>query len=236
MKSTRGATAEAHANLWWKRPLDLVVGTALLVLLLPLIAVLALIVALDSPGPAFFRQERVGRHARCFRIWKLRTMHSGCDDRPHRLATADWFARRAVGNHYKTLSDPRITRVGRWLRRFDLDELPQLFNVVRGEMSLVGPRPAIPYELALYQPKYHDRLRVPPGITGMWQVTSRHQLSAPEMMELDLRYVSEASLWLDLKILVLTGPALLGLSIGARRRRRVQAARRPSAEGESPDA
>jgi lipopolysaccharide/colanic/teichoic acid biosynthesis glycosyltransferase len=217
LKSTRygeGILAQAHPRLWWKRPLDLVAGIALLLPALPLIGVSALLVVLDSPGPAFFRQERVGQHARCFRIWKLRTMHSGCDDKPHRQAAADWFAGRAVEGCYKTLSDARITRAGRWLRRLNLDELPQLFNVVRGEMSLVGPRPAIPYELALYQPRDRDRLRVPPGMTGMWQVTRRDRLSAPEMMALDLRYVSEASLWLDLKILALTGPALLGVCLG----------------------
>ena len=206
--------AEAQPRLWWKRPFDLAVALPLLVLALPVIGVLALLVVLDSAGPVFFRQERVGQHLGRFRMWKLRTMHSGCHEEPHRRAAADWFAGRAEQDAYKSLADPRITRIGRWLRRLDLDELPQLFNVVRGDMSLVGPRPAIPYELPLYEPPYLDRLRVPPGMTGIWQLTDRERLSAPQMMALDLRYVREASIWLDLKILARTGPTLLAAALG----------------------
>jgi len=195
--------------LGWKRPFDLVLGTIALVGALPLILCLALAVVLDSPGPAFFRQERVGRNGRRFRIWKLRSMHAGCDQAAHRRAAARWFAARPTGDGYKSLDDPRITRLGRLLRRSNLDELPQLFNVVRGDMSLVGPRPAIPYELDHYRGADFQRLSVPPGITGLWQVSRRDRLSAAEMMELDLRYVREASTWLDLRILVMTVPAVL---------------------------
>ena len=219
MKLTRyrgGVIAEGHPWLWWKRPLDLLVGMPLLLVALPLIGALALVIVLESPGPALFCQERIGRDGRHFPLWKLRTMQTRCQDEPHRLAALDWFVGRAHEHSYKTLSDPRITRIGRWLRRFNLDELPQLFNVLRGEMSLVGPRPAIPYELALYQPTYWDRLRVPPGMTGIWQVTRRDRLSAAEMIALDLRYVSEASLWLDLKILARTGPALVAVALRGR--------------------
>lgn len=198
----------------WKRCLDLTVGGLLLAGLLPLIGLLALLVRLDSPGPAFFAQERVGRHGRRFQAWKLRTMADGCDESLHRRAAATWFRRREDGRTYKSLADPRITRLGRWLRRANLDELPQLFNVVRGEMSLVGPRPAIPYELQHYEPAYFERLEVPPGITGLWQVSDRERLSASTMMALDLRYVREASLALDLKILARTGPLLLGGLVG----------------------
>jgi lipopolysaccharide/colanic/teichoic acid biosynthesis glycosyltransferase len=201
-------------RLWWKRPVDLAICLPLLLVCLPVIGLLALIVRLDSPGPAFFRQERVGRHGAHFRMWKLRTMFAGCGDDPHRRAAADWFAGEPANDRYKTLADPRITRVGRWMRRLDLDEVPQLFNVLFGEMSLVGPRPAIPYELNLYEPDYMDRLQVPPGITGLWQITRRDRLSAPEMMALDLRYVQETSLWLDLKTLALTAPALLLAALG----------------------
>jgi lipopolysaccharide/colanic/teichoic acid biosynthesis glycosyltransferase len=206
--------ASARRHLWWKRVLDLMVGGACLIMALPVIGLLALLVKLESPGPAFFRQERIGRFGAHFRIFKLRTMQVGCDETPHREAAAAWFAGRAVDERYKTLADPRITRVGRILRRLDLDELPQLFNVVRGEMSLVGPRPAIPYELAHYRPEYLERFLVPPGITGLWQVTQRECLSAPEMMQLDLQYVKEASLWLDLKILLMTVPALVAAALG----------------------
>src|SRR6266436_5778897 len=133
--------------LGWKRPYDLVLATIALLGALPLILCLALAVVLDSPGPAFFEQERVGLEGRRFRIWKLRSMRADCDQAVHRRAAARWFAGRAGSDGYKSLDDPRITRVGRLLRRTNLDELPQLLNVVKGDMSLVGPRPAIPYEL-----------------------------------------------------------------------------------------
>lgn len=200
--------------LWWKRPFDLVVSTIALLLILPLVLVLALAVVVETRGPALFGQERIGYEGRRFRIWKLRTMHAGCDQSTHRRAAADWFAGQAAGNSYKTLEDPRITRVGRLLRRTNLDELPQLLNVVLGDMSLVGPRPAIPYELALYRPSYFRRLNVPPGMTGLWQVTRRDRLSAAEMMRLDLDYVRRASLWLDLKVLAMTPGAVLKSATG----------------------
>lgn len=196
-------------RLWWKRPVDVIVGGMALLIALPVIAMLALLVTLESSGPPFFHQERVGRRGMFFQMWKLRTMQSGCDDGLHRRAAANWFAGQATGDGYKSLADPRITRVGRVLRSLNLDELPQLLNVVWGDMSLVGPRPAIPYELAFYEPSYLERLQVPPGLTGLWQVTRRDRLSAAEMMRLDLQYVRDASLWLDLKILARTGPALL---------------------------
>ena len=193
----------------WKRPFDLVVGTIALLGALPIILCLALAVVLDSPGPAFFGQERVGRDGRRFRIWKLRSMQAGCDQAVHRRAAARWFAGQPANDGYKSLDDPRITRLGRLLRRTNLDELPQLFNVVKGDMSLVGPRPAIPYELALYRAADFQRLSVRPGITGLWQVSRRDRLSAAEMMDLDLRYVQQASPWLDLRILFMTVPAVL---------------------------
>ena len=196
--------------LGWKRPFDLVLGTIALVGALPLVLCLALAVVLDSPGPAFFGQERVGREGRRFRMWKLRSMRAGCDHAAHRRAAARWFAGRPTGDGYKSLDDPRITRLGRILRRTNLDELPQLLNVVKGDMSLVGPRPGIPYELVHYTPTDFQRLSVPPGITGLWQVSRRDRLSAAEMIELDLRYVRQASLWLDLRILFRTVPAVLG--------------------------
>ena len=195
--------------LRWKRPFDLVVGTIALLGALPIILCLALAVVLDSPGPAFFGQERVGRDGRRFRIWKLRSMHADCDQAAHRRAAARWFAGRPASDGYKSLHDPRITRVGRLLRRTNLDELPQLFNVVKGDMSVVGPRPAIPYELAHYRSADFQRQSVPPGITGLWQVSRRDRLSAAEMIELDLRYVQQASPWLDLRILFMTVPAVL---------------------------
>jgi lipopolysaccharide/colanic/teichoic acid biosynthesis glycosyltransferase len=211
----QAATTAAPHRLWWKRPLDLTLAIVLLVPCVLLIGLLALAVALESPGPAFFRQERVGLHGARFRIWKLRSMRDGPNDAAHRQIVADWFAGRAPdGERYKTLADSRVTRVGRWLRRLELDELPQLLNVLRGEMSLVGPRPAIPYELPLYKPAYLERLEVPPGITGLWQVTRRDRLSAAEMMALDLRYARDASLGLDLRVLAMTVTAVLRSAFG----------------------
>jgi lipopolysaccharide/colanic/teichoic acid biosynthesis glycosyltransferase len=200
----------AHLDGWWTRPLDLVVGTAATLALSPVIACLALAVRLDSPGPVFFRQERLGLDGRSFRIWKFRSMYQNNDDSHHRVAASAWFAAQPTDGGYKSYSDPRITRLGRLLRKTSLDELPQLFNVLSGEMSLVGPRPGIAYELDHYLPWYFERQRVKPGMTGLWQVSGRDLLSADEMMRLDVRYVRERTLRLDMKILVLTVPALLG--------------------------
>ena len=203
----------AFSRLWWKRPLDVAVAGGLLLILGPVLALLALAVRLESPGPALYKQERVGLHGRRFLIWKLRTMKVNNDDQAHRKAAEDWFKGHRNGNGFKSLEDPRITRLGRILRRTSLDELPQMFNVIRGDMSIVGPRPAIPYELDLYEPEYFQRQDVPPGITGLWQVSGRETVSAEKMMELDLIYVRAASLSMDLKILVKTGPAVLGSAL-----------------------
>jgi lipopolysaccharide/colanic/teichoic acid biosynthesis glycosyltransferase len=204
------AESATPSSDWWKRPLDLVVGTAATLALLPLIACLAAIVRLDSPGPVFFRQERLGRDGVPFRMWKFRSMYHRSDDGRHRAAASAWFAAQPTAGGYKTLADPRITRAGRFLRRTSMDELPQLFNVVRGEMSLVGPRPGIAYELSHYLPWYFERQRVRPGMTGLWQVSGRDRVSAQDMMTLDVRYVRERTLWLDFKILFMTLPALMG--------------------------
>jgi lipopolysaccharide/colanic/teichoic acid biosynthesis glycosyltransferase len=197
-------------NGWHERVFDLVIATGVAIAFLPLIACLAVMVRLDSRGPAFFRQERLGRDGIPFWIWKFRSMHHNNDDQRHRAESSAWFAAKPTVNGYKTLADPRITRMGRLLRKTSLDELPQLFNVLRGEMSLVGPRPGIPYELDHYQPWYFERQRVKPGMTGLWQVSGRERMSAVDMMTLDIRYVRERSLWLDFQILLLTLPALLG--------------------------
>ncbi|MFY9615321.1 MAG: sugar transferase [Candidatus Dormiibacterota bacterium] len=194
----------------WKRALDLVVGGTALVMLSPVMLVLAILIRLDSPGPAIFRQQRVGLGGTMFDIWKFRSMYVGNDDESHRDAAAAWFAASPVAESYKVENDPRITRVGRFLRRFSLDELPQLFNVMRGEMSLVGPRPAIEYELSLYQRWYFDRFRVPPGMTGLWQVSGRDRTSAPAMMKFDVEYASNSSLRTDISILLRTIPTVLG--------------------------
>lgn len=191
-----------------KRVFDVCVSSGALIVLSPLIALIALFIRLGSPGPVFYGQRRIGRHGVPFTLWKLRSMHEGSSQNVHRQASQEWFRGRPTGE-LKSDSDPRITWLGRYLRRTNLDELPQLANVLRGDMSLVGPRPTMPYERPLYEPWYFEREAVRPGITGLWQVSGRHHLSAPQMMGLDVRYVRDCSLWLDLKILALTIPALL---------------------------
>lgn len=208
--SENPTASSSRQDGWWKRPLDLVIGAPAALALSPLIACLALLVRLGSPGPVFFRQERLGREGVPFRIWKFRSMYHKSDDQRHRLESSAWFEARPMVGGYKSLADPRITPLGRFLRRTSLDELPQLFNVLTGEMSLVGPRPGIAYELVNYLPWYFERQRVKPGMTGLWQVSGRDTLSAKEMMTLDVRYVRERTLWLDIKIVVLTLPALVG--------------------------
>ena len=210
MQSSAGATQAAVPRALWKRPLDLALGSVAAVVLLPLFAVLAIMIRIDSPGPIFFRQERVGRDGTSFRIWKFRSMYDKSGDVPHRDAAAAWFAGTPKDGHYKSPSDPRVTPVGRFIRKTSLDELPQLLNVLAGEMSLVGPRPAIAYELEHYQPWYFERQLVKPGMTGLWQVSGRASVSATEMMTLDVHYVRRMSPLLDVAIMLKTIPALLG--------------------------
>jgi lipopolysaccharide/colanic/teichoic acid biosynthesis glycosyltransferase len=202
------------SGLRWKRWLDVSVAGVLFVALAPVIALLGLLVMLDTPGAALYQQERVGLHGRRFLMSKLRTMHVDNDQGAHRKVVETWFEGAASGQTYKSLDDPRITRVGRFLRRFSLDELPQLVNVLAGEMSIVGPRPAIPYELDLYSPEHFERFQIRPGITGLWQVSGRHTRSAREMMEMDLRYVRELSFRLDVRILVSTVPTVILEALG----------------------
>jgi lipopolysaccharide/colanic/teichoic acid biosynthesis glycosyltransferase len=180
---------------------------------MPLWGAIALAICLDSPGGVLFRQTRLGLGGRPFTIYKFRTMRADADDALHRRAVARWAAGRgypaAGGCLYKPERDPRVTPVGRCLRLTGLDELPQLLNVLRGEMSLVGPRPALPYELEHYRPCYYERFRVRPGITGLWQVNRRRAPSLEEAMALDRQYVRRLSLRLDLAILLQTVPLLL---------------------------
>jgi lipopolysaccharide/colanic/teichoic acid biosynthesis glycosyltransferase len=170
----------------------------------------AILVRLDSPGPVFYGQQRIGFCGAPFTLWKFRSMKHRSSEEAHRQASEVWFKGAPAPGGYKRHDDPRITRVGRLLRRTSLDELPQLLNVLRGEMSLVGPRPMMPYDRPRYEPWYLERELAPPGITGLWQVSGRDRMAAPAMMALDVQYVRTWSLWLDLKILLRTVPALLG--------------------------
>lgn len=191
-----------------KRVLDVVVAVALLVVAAPLLAILALAVRLTSPGPALFRQVRVGQAGRPFRILKLRTMADGAEAR---LDDEGPLRRAYLANNFKVPAavDPRLTTIGRFLRRTSLDELPQLLNVVRGDMSLVGPRPVVPAELAMYGDAAALYEAVRPGLSGYWQVHGRSTVIGAERIALDEYYLRNRTIWLDLKILARTVPAVV---------------------------
>jgi exopolysaccharide biosynthesis polyprenyl glycosylphosphotransferase len=210
----------AGLNYVLKRAFDVIVASVLLLLTGPVMALAALLIRLTDGSPVLFRQTRIGRHGKPFELLKLRTMHRDCSDNPHRDYVRQWIRNGAAaatstrnddagGTLYKLAQDNRITPIGRILRRFSLDELPQLFNVWRGEMSLIGPRPALPYEIDHYTDDQRRRLEAVPGITGLWQVSGRNRLSFAEMVRLDLEYLEDWSLTGDLKILLRTVPTLL---------------------------
>ena len=196
----------SRLNTVVKRVFDLVVGGLTALVALPLIGVLALAVKLDSRGPVFFRQERMGRGGRVFRIFKLRSMHVDAEQLRYDLAEQNEYS----GPMFKIKSDPRLTRVGTFIRKWSLDEVPQIFNVLRGEMSLVGPRPLWVDEAARCRGWTKKRLDITPGITGLWQVTGRNDVPFDEMVKLDYMYVTGWSLSWDIKLLLETIPAVLG--------------------------
>lgn len=190
-----------------KRAMDIAVASLGLLVLSPVLVATAIAIKLESPGPVFFRQERVGRDGRRFWFFKFRSMHVDCDDTVHRRYVQGLIAGRPAGGAkkvYKLVDDPRVTRVGRFIRRHSIDEIPQLFNVLLGHMSLVGPRPPIAYEVEDYSEWHRKRLRVRPGITGLWQTMGRSKLSYNQMVKLDIFYIEHWSLWLDLRILLRT--------------------------------
>jgi exopolysaccharide biosynthesis polyprenyl glycosylphosphotransferase len=200
-----------------KRLADVTVSTAALVLLAPLFAIVAVAIKLDSRGPVFFRQERIRDADRTFRMWKFRTMVVDAEQRKHEIAHLNIHARDGgEALMFKADDDPRVTRVGRVLRRYSLDELPQLVNVLAGEMSLVGPRPLIPEEHLHVTEWRRQRLSVKPGVTGLWQVNGRSNLPFEEMVALDYRYVTNWSPWLDLGLIVKTVPQVLKGGASAR--------------------
>jgi lipopolysaccharide/colanic/teichoic acid biosynthesis glycosyltransferase len=192
-----------------RRVRDVTGALVALLLLAPVMAVIALAIRLDSPGPALFRQRRLGRGMRPFTVLKFRTMRADCDAAPHRAYVAtlidddgDGAASRA--GLFKLTGDDRITAIGGVLRRWSLDELPQLFNVLRGDMSLVGPRPVIPYEVDRYPDWYFGRFGVRPGLTGLWQVSGRNERTYEEMVRFDVEYAAGSSLRGDAAILAKT--------------------------------
>ena len=206
-------------GLFIKRVIDLIGSSLGILLFSPILFFISIMIMITSKGPVLFQQERIGQFGKKFIFLKFRSMHVNCDDAIHRdyikkLITENKASEEksdgAQGPVYKIRNDPRITPIGAFLRKTSLDELPQLLNVLRGEMSLVGPRPAIPYEFVNYDIWHRYRLlQVKPGITGLWQVIGRSSTSFDEMVRLDLKYIHEWSLWLDFKILLLTPLAVI---------------------------
>ncbi len=208
----RPAARSRRVQLVLKRSLDLVVASVLLVILTPLLATVGLAVRVTSPGPAIFRQQRLGLHQRPFTVLKFRSMRTDADPDVHRR----FLQQQANGDCddidlFKVADDARVTPVGRLIRKLSIDELPQLVNVVRGEMSLVGPRPDLAYSLDIYAAHHFRRFDVAPGLTGLWQVSGRSELSYLEMLELDVAYADGWSLGLDLLILARTLPELMAV-------------------------
>lgn len=215
-----------------KRVTDFLFSFIMLIILSPFIFLISLLIRMDSPGPAIYSQKRVGcrlswkgktlqKEVRLFTFYKFRTMYQNSDDSIHRrfitayihndLEAMARLQQAAVeqGNEYKLNGDPRVTRIGKILRKTSMDELPQLWNVLTGDMSLVGPRPAIPYEVEMYEPWHMCRLSTLPGLTGLWQVTARNSASFDDLVRIDLEYIKKQSFWFDLKILLKTPLAIL---------------------------
>jgi lipopolysaccharide/colanic/teichoic acid biosynthesis glycosyltransferase len=214
LPSAASGSARAGTTRLTKRLLDLAVATACLALVSPLLVIVAGLIWLTTPGPALFRQTRLGKDGSPFVLFKFRTMYADSRDDVHRefvrkLLTEDEPPDGGRSGVYKLEHDERITPIGRLIRRTSIDELPQLFNVIRGEMSLVGPRPALPWEAEMLDVIHFARFSVPPGLTGLWQVSGRNTLTMKQGLELDVEYVRRQRLALDLWILLKTIPVVL---------------------------
>jgi Undecaprenyl-phosphate galactose phosphotransferase WbaP len=191
-----------------KRAVDVVGALVGLLVLSPLLAGIALLIRLDAPGAVFYRQERMGREGRIVTILKFRTMYTDADQKLAEILDQDPTLRQEYEQYHKLQDDPRVTRIGQVLRRYSLDELPQILNVLRGDMSLVGPRAYMPSELEKMNGLARAVLQSPPGMTGLWQVSGRNRLSFVDRVNLDVHYIQNWSLWLDLYLLVRTGPVV----------------------------
>ncbi|MFZ1752140.1 MAG: sugar transferase, partial [Caldilineaceae bacterium] len=188
-----------------KRTVDLVISAVALTFTLPFTLLIGLAIRLDSPGPVLYTQARIGKEGKPFRVYKFRSMIAGAESLREQMARLN----ESTGPLFKIRDDPRATRVGTFLRRYSLDELPQLLNVLRGEMSLIGPRPNLPEEVAAYSEWHKKRLSVSPGMTGLWQVSGRSDLTFDEMVLLDIYYAENWCMSMDLTILMRTLPAVL---------------------------
>ena len=198
-------------NWMIKRAMDVLGASLILLLASPLMVLASLAIKLSSPGPVFYVHDRVGFRGQVFPFIKFRSMHLNNDDTIHREYTKKWIEENAAhsedsegGELHKIEDDPRIFSAGKFIRRYSIDELPQLFNVLKGDMSLIGPRPALPYEVEVYREWHRRRFEAPPGITGLWQVSGRNRLSFEEMIKLDIDYLENWSIWMDIQILFRT--------------------------------
>lgn len=190
-----------------KRLMDIVGASLGLLLASPIMLIVAILIKLEDPkGPIFFSQVRNGVYPKTFKMYKFRSMYIDAEERLQELMHLN----EQSGPAFKIKDDPRITKIGKFIRKTSLDELPQLFNVLKGDMSLVGPRPAIPREVEQYTPYQKQRLFVNPGLTCIWQVSGRNNIEFDEWVELDIKYIKTRSLWMDFKLILLTIPALLG--------------------------
>lgn len=198
---------DSKIYLFFKRMMDIVGSLIGIFLTLPIMLIVASLIKLeDSKGPILFSQERNGVYPKTFKMYKFRSMYVNAEDRLQELMHLN----EQSGPAFKIKDDPRITKVGKFIRKTSLDELPQLFNILKGDMSIVGPRPAIPREVALYNEHQMQRLLVKPGLTCIWQVSGRNNIGFDDWVELDLRYIKTRNLWLDIKLILKTIPALLG--------------------------
>ena len=209
---THQVAAITVRTAWTKRALDASIAFLALLVAAPILLLIAMLIRVTSTGPVLFRQTRIGAGGRSFVMLKFRTMKDRCSDDLHREYVTDLLNGAATQKDglFKLHNDPRITAVGRALRKLSLEELPQLINVLRGEMSLVGPRPSLPWELRMFPAWAYRRLEVLPGVTGLWQVGGRNRLTMLQGLELDVQYVEQRSLWLDLRIIAKTPIALFG--------------------------
>lgn len=213
-QTTSIQTIHIHPNyLRAKRALDVLFTLLIFIPLLIVMAIVTVFIRLDSKGSILYRQKRVGQGGVEFEMLKFRSMYENCDDSLHRLAIEKYMEGEKLSEDtsttYKQVDDPRITRVGRIIRKTSIDELPQFFNVLRGEMTLVGPRPPLPYEVEKYGAQDWLRLSGKPGLTGPWQVYGRSQVTFQSMVKMDIDYLGRQSLWEDLKLIVLTAPVMI---------------------------
>lgn len=189
-----------------KRALDIMASTLGLIILSPILLVVAILIKLESKGPAIFSQKRIGLNKKEFKMYKFRSMVQNAEELKEKLAKENEMS----GPMFKMKNDPRVTKVGRFIRKTSIDELPQLINVLKGEMSLVGPRPSLPKEVSKFEPWMLRRLSVKPGLTCYWQVSGRNNIDFEDWMKLDLQYVNDRSFWLDLKLILKTAIVLFG--------------------------